>query len=104
MNSTLISGGNTMNSEVTVKENISSKQTWLRGLFIVIFAVIYSITEIVIWFVVLFQFIAVLFTGQSNARLLSFGAQLSRFVYQILQYITYNSDERPFPFAPWPDN
>ena len=90
-----------MSSEL--KQNLSAKQTWLRGVFILIFAVIYSVAEIVMWFVVLFQFIATLFAGKTNDRLLTFGAQLSTFIYQILQYITYNSDERPFPFAPWPD-
>ncbi len=90
-----------MSSEL--KQNLSAKQTWLRGVFILIFAVIYSVTEIVMWFVVLFQFIATLFSGNTNDRLLTFGAQLSTFIYQILQYVTYNSDERPFPFAPWPD-
>ena len=90
-----------MSSEL--KQNLSAKQTWLRGLYILIFAVIYSIAEIVLWFVVLFQFVATLFSGKTNDRLLNFGAQLSTFIYQILQYVTYNSEERPFPFAPWPD-
>lgn len=85
------------------KQHISSKTTWLRGLFMLLFAVIYSIAEIVIVGVAVFQFLSTLVVGHTNERLLRFGAQLSTFVYQILQYVTYNSEERPFPFANWPE-
>jgi Domain of unknown function (DUF4389) len=85
-----------------LKQNLSSSDTWMRGLYMLIFAVIYSITEFVIFAVVVFQFLATLFTGHRNQRLLDFGAALGTFVYQILQFVTYNSDEKPFPFGAWP--
>ncbi len=85
-----------------VKENIKARETWLRGLHIVIFAVIYSIAEIVVAAVVLFQFLSTLFTGRKNDRLLEFGDNLSNFIYQILEYLTFNTDHKPFPFDEWP--
>jgi Domain of unknown function (DUF4389) len=43
-----------------------------------------------------------LFTGGRNARVLSLGASLSAYAYQIFRYLTYNSELRPFPFTDWP--
>ena len=33
---------------------------------------------------------------------LRFGANLAEFIRQIGRYLTFASDERPFPFADWP--
>ena len=60
-----------MNPEL--KQRLTASDTWLRGLFIVIFAVIFSITEVLLTAVVVFQFLATLFTGETNTRLRAFG-------------------------------
>ncbi len=86
----------------SVKSNITRRGTWLRALYMVLFAVIYNITEIVLLAVVLLQFVLVLLLGESNQRLLAFGKGLSTYVYQIFLFLTYNSEEMPFPFNPWP--
>lgn len=85
-----------------IKQNLKTRTTWLRGLYILIFAVIYSIAEIVIAAVVLFQFLSTLFTAKKNERLLTFGDNLATFIYQVLKYLTFNSDNKPFPFDEWP--
>ena len=74
----------------------------MRGFYIILFAFIYSIAEVVLAAVVLFQFLTTLFTGNKNERLLEFGNNLSSFIYQILKYLTYNSDDKPYPFDEWP--
>ena len=91
-----------MNPEL--KQRLTASETWLRGLFIVIFAVIYSIAEVVLVAVVVFQFLATLFTGETNARLRAFALSLAAFIYQIVTYVTFNSEEKPFPFGPWPES
>jgi hypothetical protein len=92
--------GGRMNPEL--KQRLTARETWLRGLFIVIFAVIYSVAEVVLVAVVAFQFLATLFAGETNARLRAFALSLAAFIYQIVAYVTFNSDEKPFPFGPWP--
>jgi hypothetical protein len=88
--------------ETQLKSNLGSRKTWLRGLYMVLFAVIYSVTEVVIGAVVILQFLFTLVTGQTNARLLQFGRSLSRYVYQIMLFFTFNSEDLPFPFNEWP--
>jgi hypothetical protein len=91
-----------MAEKKSIWRNFINGQTWLRGLFMLLFVLIYGITEVIITAVVVLQFLFVLFTGDKNARLKEFGAHLSTFVYHIVRYWTYNSEEKPFPFAPWP--
>lgn len=88
--------------DTELKSNLSSKQTWMRGLYMLLFVVIYHVAEVVIGAVVVLQFLFSLITGQTNLRLLQFGHSLSRYVYQIFSYLTFNSEEKPFPFADWP--
>jgi len=85
-----------------VKTHIESTETWLRLLFMVLFAVISWIAKLVLIAVVIFQFIVKLFTGDINERALGLGGQLSSYIYQILNYLTFNTEERPFPFNDWP--
>ncbi|HUT50091.1 MAG TPA: DUF4389 domain-containing protein [Alphaproteobacteria bacterium] len=86
----------------SVKAHVKSRGTWLRGVFMVLFVVIFNIAEFVLMMTALFQFLATLFTGEPNQRAVRFGANLSEFIRQIGRYLTFGSDERPFPFADWP--
>ena len=70
-----------MSSEV--RENLSRGSTWVRGLY-------------------LFQFVAHLLTGRPNARLREFGESLGSYLQEIADFLTYHSEQKPFPFAAWP--
>lgn len=89
-----------MNSQI--KTNLTQTSTWLRGAFMLLFVLIYSVAEMVLAAVVLFQFISALLAGRPNSRLLDFGHSLSIFLYQIFLYLTYNTEDKPYPFASWP--
>lgn len=85
-----------------LKHNLKSQKTWMRGLYIIIFSVFYTIAEIVLFATVLFQFLLALFTAKTNLRLLTLGQSLSAYIYQICLYISFNSDQQPYPFGAWP--
>lgn len=85
-----------------VKENATSAVVWMRGLYIIVFGVILYFVFGLVWLLVIFQFLTKLFTGGLNQPLRRFAAPLTRYVSQVLSYITFQSDERPFPFSPWP--
>lgn len=86
-----------------LKASLTAADTWLRGLYMLLFTVIYSVSEFVLGLVVVFQFIHVLVTRRTNDRLLDFSSDLSVFIYQVLQFLTFNSEAKPYPFAAWPD-
>ena len=88
---------------MTVKENVKNPDVWLRGLFILIFGVILYFAVILVWLVVVFQFVTKLLSGDLNRQVADFNGGLLRYVSQILGYITFQSDDKPFPFSPWPE-
>lgn len=85
-----------------LKQHIKDQSTWMRGLYILMFSIIYSVTEIVIFLIVFIQFVFVLLTSQPNDKLLVLGMDLSTYIFQILSYLTFNSSERPYPFSDFP--
>ncbi|MEX2489153.1 MAG: DUF4389 domain-containing protein [Pseudomonadales bacterium] len=85
-----------------IKENIKAQSTWIRLIFILIYAVVLWATSFVLALVVIFQFLTVLFTRQAQPNLLDFGDSLAEFVRQIICYMTFNQTEKPFPFGEWP--
>ena len=85
-----------------IKENVKQQDSWLRLIFIIIYAVVLWATSIVLGLVVIFQFLTVLFTRQPQKNLLEFGGSLAEFVRQIVAYLTFNSEHKPFPFGDWP--
>lgn len=78
------------------------KSSWVRALYMLLFTVIYGLAEIAIFAVIVLQLGFVLFTGSKNDKLLDLGGRLSHYVYQILQYLNFNQEERPFPWADFP--
>ena len=86
-----------------VKENVKNIDVWIRGLFIIIFGVILYFLFMIIWLLVVFQFFTKVITGHLNRNLSDFSSGLTDYTFQILLYITFQSEERPFPFSPWPE-
>lgn len=85
-----------------VLDNLKNSATWKRGLYMLLYAIFYTLAEIVLFAVILFQFLLKVFTGETNDRLRKLGQGLSTFIYQVLQYLNYNSDYQPYPFGAWP--
>jgi hypothetical protein len=87
----------------TLEDNLKSRSTWMRLLFMLVIVVFYAVSRLVVATVVIVQFFHVLFTGQTNSRLKEFGQSLSTYTYQMLRYLTFNTEQRPFPFdTDWP--
>ncbi len=85
-----------------LKQNLTTVSTWLRGLFMLLYAIIGSIALAITGAVILFQFVSMLLTGKPNEHLLPFAQSLSIYISQIVRYLTYNTEEKPFPSKSWP--
>jgi hypothetical protein len=89
--------------EASFDDAARSKATWLRLLFMLIMAVIFCLGVTVGAAVVLLQFFWVLFTGESKPELKTVGRQLGDYAREIALYMSFNTEERPFPFdREWP--
>ena len=87
-----------------LKENVQNSSVWKRFVFMLLFGFLYSVAEVVLIAVIVFQFLTVLLTGNKNDRLLELGGEISAYIYQALRYLTYNSEQRPYPFSDWPSD
>jgi len=85
------------------KDRLNNPSLWKRALYMLIFSIIRALAEGVVTFVAIFQFITLLVTGSANEPLLKFGTNLSAYIYQIMQFLTFNSEDHAFPFSDWPD-
>lgn len=90
-------------NENDLKSKLLSADHWLRFVFMVLFVVIAVVTSYVAALLIVVQFIFALVKGESDKKLQSFGANLSQYVFQILSFLTYNSEEKPFPFSDFPE-
>jgi len=67
-----------------------------------LFSFLLGMAKFVVFGVVMLQFLFVLLTGTPNSQLLVLGQSLSVYIYQIVQFLTFSSDEHPYPFSDWP--
>lgn len=86
-----------------MKARLTSSNLWMRALYMIFFVIAYGVAELLIALIAIFQFLTILFTGSANAPLLRLGRNLGEYVFQILQFQTFNSEDKPFPFSDWPD-
>ncbi len=73
--------------------------TWKRLAYIIFFGFAYSIAEIVFTGLVVAQILFKLFTGDTNEQVLKFSKIVTEYISDILLFMTFQSDEMPFPFA-----
>lgn len=85
-----------------LKANLSDSQVWLRLVYMALFVIMLNIAGVLMWGICLVQFVFVAATGATNSKLLSLGASLGRYIHQVLDFLSFNSEQRPFPFADWP--
>lgn len=89
--------------EQQTKTNLLNKETWLRLLYMAVFGLLSFVARIVVWVVALLQFLLVLITGEGNSNLRDLGQGASKWTYQAYMFVTFNSDNKPFPFSDWPE-
>jgi hypothetical protein len=82
-----------------IEENIRSRSTWLRLLFMIAFYAIGTVTTAVLSVVVVLGFLWVLFTGEKNDQLQQAGQVIAGYLYDIVRYLTFNTEDKPFPFG-----
>lgn len=90
-------------AENQLEQHITAKSTWLRLLFMLIFVALYGLSRLVTAVVVGIQFVTVLLTGATNDQLKLWGHSLAVYSYEVVRYLTFNTEEKPFPFGrDWP--
>jgi len=80
----------------------NNRNIWVRGLFMLLLILAYHISGTVIFIVTVIQFVLKLLSDKPNVRLISFGRSLGRYLQQIVNFLTFATEDMPFPFSDWP--
>jgi|TARA_B100000315_G_scaffold184241_1_gene173255 hypothetical protein len=87
----------------SIVDNFKQVSAWIRVLFMFAFAIVlYLVIAPTILVLMIVQALFVIITGDSNSNLRFLGAALSKYIFQILQFLSYISNTKPFPFSDFP--
>jgi hypothetical protein len=87
-----------------LKSNLTSSKHWIRLVYMLLFSIFLYVASFVVGVLVMVQFIFALITGSDNKKLRELGSSLTTYIEQILRFLTFNSEVKPFPFADWPES
>ncbi len=89
-----------METKEDVKE--SNKPSLMRALYIVLFLIVGRFVSMIVCFVAIFQFIYSLMFDKPNEKVLEFTKSLSEFAKEIIGYVSFNTQKKPWPIGDWP--
>ncbi len=78
------------------------RNLWVRGLFMLLIGFAFQLCGTILCIVTFIQFVIVLVSNAPNVRLVSFGRSPGSYLRQIVSFLTFATDEIPFPFSDWP--
>lgn len=81
---------------------INKRNIWIRGLFMLLMALAMHVGGTVLGVIAVIQFVIMLMSDKPNTRLASFGRSLARYFQQIANFLSFATEDIPFPFNDWP--
>lgn len=91
-----------MSQDPVITTENKRNNIWVRGLFMLLMVFAYQVSGTLVFIVTIIQFVMMLLNETPNARLLSFGRSLGSYLQQIVNFLTFASEDVPFPFNDWP--
>ena len=94
-----------MEPEKTIEEGEARpgrSAVWIRGLFMLLFLIAFGLGQVLLWLTGLVQFLWLLFAREPSGQLAKFGSSLSNWLAETARFVSCASDDKPFPWAPWP--
>jgi hypothetical protein len=84
------------------KDSWPDKALGVRALMMFVFYIVFNLLELVIGCIALVQLGLMIFTEKPNENLVNLGNSLGHYLGQIVEFLTFSSEDRPYPFGPWP--
>jgi len=77
------------------------KALWLRGLYMIIVALLIGAAQSVLFLLTLIQFVVMLISrGAPNAQIADVGEMIGKWMAQAAKFQSAKSDDKPWPFGP----
>lgn len=81
-----------------VDEDEYDGNVWMRGLFMLILAVLFGIAEMVLVVFAVLQFLWLLFSKEKNAFLADTGDTIGKWLMEVSRFQTGATEDKPFPW------
>tara|TARA_B100001057_G_scaffold83780_1_gene79606 strand:+ start:131 stop:475 length:345 start_codon:yes stop_codon:yes gene_type:complete len=94
----------TKNFKDVIPEKVKHPSTWITAGLVVFYLFLLGFLDLVLWIIAGTQFLFTVFNKEPNLHLSSFSIKLRNYIIQIIDFVTYSSEERPFPFNPFPSD
>lgn len=86
-----------------IETNEREKPGIARALYILLYLIIGRFISMVLFVIAITQYIYSWLTGEPNDKILYFTEGLAEYTKQLVSYVGFNRDEKPWPFGDWPD-
>ncbi len=86
-----------------IEHNIKQPSTWKRGAYILLFSIFYQMAAALLILIITFQFVNKLVTGDTNKQFRQLSRSIASYIYQVFQFMSFNSNDIPYPFSDWPE-
>ena len=80
------------------------RSLWVRVLLMLLMGLAFHIAITVIGTLALVQLLFAVISDGPNERLQHFGRALGQYLRQITDFVSFASEELPFPFSDWPSD
>ena len=80
----------------------TKRSIWLRGLLMMVMAMAFQLTATLLGLIAVVQFVLTLASDGPNRRLSAFGHSLGLYLRQIADFVSFATEDVPFPFSDWP--
>ena len=74
----------------------------MRIAYVLLFCIVFSFMDIVLFLIALVQAVSSVVSGEPSQTLRNYGNRLASYLKQIANYVSFASDDKPFPFADFP--
>jgi hypothetical protein len=86
-----------------IRSNLLNTDQWARILYMAAFAIGAWVVLLLLSAIIFFQALFVLIGGEVNGKLRDAGLTFARYFLEVLNYMVYATDEKPWPFASFPE-
>lgn len=70
----------------------------------ILYGIVFELGKFVGFLVAAVQFLFKLFRGKPHPQLQTFGFSLAEFYRQIIEFMTFRTEQKPYPWSPWPQS
>lgn len=82
--------------------NFANPNVWIRLLYMIMFWFLLVLARFAVGLLAVLQFVLVLLTGAPNEPLRAMGGAIGVWTLQTMRFLTFSSEDKPFPFQDWP--